>query len=121
MLVAVATLGIAAATATLLLVHINAPKGDGDPACVHEYTHLQAALDAYMANANLATIPASAGTFDMTAPVPLYHGNGTTFDPNYVRDPQTRWSYAWDQMGHITAIQRGPGGAVPAGCVVSGS
>jgi len=88
---------------------------------MNEYRQVQAALDAYMAYNNLASIPASSGTIDIAAPVPLHHGVGTIVDPNYVRDPLTRWAYAWNETGIITAIRPGPARAVPAGCVVSGS
>ena len=89
-------------------------------ACEREYQIVQAALDAYMADNNLMNVPASRGTYDMTAPVLLYRDSPTATNPNYVRDSQTQWSYAWNSTGRITSIiakPRGPG--VPSDCVVS--
>jgi hypothetical protein len=88
-------------------------------ACNQEYQYVQAALLAYMSNQSLTIVPASSGTNNMSAPVPLYDKAGTVSNPSLVRDPQTQWSYAWDGTGVITAIRTGPGGPVPAGCRVS--
>ena len=107
--VIVATLGITSLT-----------TANQERACQSEYQNVQAALDAYMADNNVLTVPASRGTYDMTAPILLHASNPTAANPNYVRNSQTQWSYAWDTTGRITTILAKPGGpGVPSDCAIS--
>ena len=109
-----------AAVATLTLIQLATHSAS--QACKQEYKTVQYGLDAYMTVNNLATVPMSSGTSEMTRPVLLYNENSTAIDPTYVRNSPTKWSYAWDTMGRITAIRQAQGGPpVPRGCIVSPS
>jgi hypothetical protein len=92
------------------------------PKCAFEYRTVQAAIDAYMAQNNLYSVPGTdaGATSDMTKPLPLYVPNPTAANPNFVRNSSTQWAYRWDSSGWITQIAQAPGGpAVPAGCAVA--
>jgi len=116
LLVVVTILGVLAAIVTLSLVGLT--TNAQAKACEQEYKTVQSGLDAYMAYNNVDTVPASAGTNDMTAPVLLYNAAGT---PTFIRNSPTQWAYAWNGNGRITAIVAAGGGpAVPPGCAVSG-
>ena len=118
LLVVVTILGILAAIVTLSLVGLT--TNAAVQSCNQEYKTVQAALDAYMANRNLDTIPAATDTDDMTAPVALYNATPGPANPNYTRNGTTQFFYTWDTHGRITAIFKdGTGGAAPAGCVVT--
>src|SRR5579864_8010502 len=73
LLVVVTILGVLAAIVTLSLVGLT--TNAQAKACEQEYKTVQAGLDAYMANNNIDTIPATGagGTADMTNPVVLYN------------------------------------------------
>ena len=79
---------------------------------------MQAGIDAYMANNNLNTVPASSGTSNMQSPIPLYNPNSS---PTYIRNTPTQWAYAWNGSGQITSIiqKDAKSPAVPDGCTVS--
>jgi hypothetical protein len=116
--------------AILVLIYSQVNAGDPASSCQQEYQTVQAALDAYMANNNLATVPASFSTHDMTSPVPLYTANGPAWasssssrgtSPSFMLTPQTQWSYGWDSMGRVTSISKVANGPpVPVGCLVRG-
>jgi prepilin-type N-terminal cleavage/methylation domain-containing protein len=114
LLVVVTILGVLAAIVTLSLVGLT--TNAQAKACMQEYKTVQAGLDAYMANNNLDTVPASGGTSDMKSPVLLYNSAPSATNPTYVRNSPTNWSYVWDTTGRITTITAGPGGPVPPGC-----
>jgi prepilin-type N-terminal cleavage/methylation domain-containing protein len=120
LLVVVTILGVLAAIVTLSLVGLT--TNAQAKACEQEYKTVQAGLDAYMANNNLDAVSAtgSNGTSDMKTPVLLYNSAPSASSPTYVRNSPTQWSYEWDGTGRIINIHSGPGGAVPAGCIVSG-
>jgi prepilin-type N-terminal cleavage/methylation domain-containing protein len=127
LLVVVTILGVLAAIVTLSLVGLT--TNAQAKACEQEYKTVQAGLDAYMANNNLDTVPATgtSGTNDMTTPVLLYNSAPTADKPTYVRNSPTQWAYEWDATGRIKAIHQfiaGGGGtngpSVPTGCTVSG-
>ena len=111
LLVVVTILGVLAAIVTLSLVGLT--TNASVQSCNAEYKTVQAALDAYMANNNLATVPAQAAyTQDMTgagqaAPplngtVKLYNPNPTQTSPNYTRNGTTQFWYTWDTFGRIS-------------------
>lgn len=119
LLVVVTILGVLAAIVTLSLVGLT--TNAQAKACEQEYKTVQAGLDAYMANNNVDTITATAGTSDMTTPIVLYNQTPSAANPTYVRNSPTRWAYIWDATGRITGVAAATGGpAVPAGCTVSG-
>jgi len=121
LLVVVTILGVLAAIVTLSLVGLT--TNAQAKACEQEYKTVQAGLDAYMANNNVDTVPATAaaGTSDMTVPVALYNPAPSANSPTYIRNTPTQWAYVWNATGRITNIlQAGGGPAVPAGCTVSG-
>jgi general secretion pathway protein G len=121
LLVVVTILGVLAAIVTLSLVGLT--TNAQAKACEQEYKTVQAGLDAYMANNNVDTVTATAGTSDMTTPIILYNKTPSAAAPTYVRNSPTRWAYVWDVTGRITGITVAPGvgsPAVPAGCTVSG-
>jgi prepilin-type N-terminal cleavage/methylation domain-containing protein len=120
LLVVVTILGVLAAIVTLSLVGLT--TNAQAKACSQEYKTVQAGLDAYMANNNVDAVAAtgSGGTSDMKSPVLLYNSAPSATSPTYVRNSPTQWSYIWDATGRITGIASGPGGSVPAGCIVSG-
>jgi prepilin-type N-terminal cleavage/methylation domain-containing protein len=118
LLVVVTILGILAAIVTLSLVGLT--TNAAVQSCNQEYKTVQAALDAYMANKNLDTIPAATDTDNMTTPVALYNANPGPASPNYTRNGTTQFYYTWDTHGRITAIFKDDvGGAAPVGCVVT--
>ncbi len=128
LLVVVTILGILAGIVTLSLVGLTTHASV--QSCNQEYKTVQAALDSYMANNNLATLPVNAHTDvngaqvaftnDMqgtTGSVALYNAAPTSTSPNYTRNGTTQYFYTWDQFGRITAIGSTAGGAAVAGCV----
>jgi prepilin-type N-terminal cleavage/methylation domain-containing protein len=118
LLVVVTILGILAAIVTLSLVGLT--TNAVVQSCNQEYKTVQAALDAYMANKNLDTIPAGTDTNNMTTPVALYNTSPGPASPNYTRNGTTQFYYTWDTHGRISAIFKdGGGGAAPGGCVVT--
>ena len=119
LLVVVTILGVLAAIVTLSLVGLT--TNASVQSCNAEYKTVQDALDAYMANNNLSTIPAQAGlTNDMTGAaggsVPLYNPNPSSTAANYTRNGTTKFKYTWDQFGRILQISDQSGAAI-AGCV----
>jgi hypothetical protein len=116
-LVVVEAVVVLVAVAALVVNHVE--TADLGSACQNEYRYVQAGLDAYMASNNLVSLPVSRGTYDMTTPVALYVRDARADTPSYVPSSQTTWSYAWDQMGRITAIMARPGGpAIPPACLI---
>jgi len=125
LLVVVTILGVLAAIVTLSLVGLT--TNASVQSCNAEYRTVQSALDAYMANNDLAALPGAqvAFTNDMTGgvsgsktgTVPLYNPNPSATSPNYTRNGQTQFFYTWDQFGKITAIGSNAGGAAISGCV----
>jgi prepilin-type N-terminal cleavage/methylation domain-containing protein len=112
LLVVVTILGVLAAIVTLSLVGLT--TNASVQSCNSEYKTVQAALDAYMAANNAATVTAATDTNSMTAPLPLYTATPTVNTPNYTRNGVTQFYYTWDQYGKITAIfSDGSGGAAP--------
>src|ERR1700686_3857875 len=83
LLVVVTILGVLAAIVTLSLVGLT--TNAQAKACEQEYKTVQAGLDAYMANNNVDTVTATAGTSDMTAPIVLYNKTPSAAAPTYVR------------------------------------
>jgi general secretion pathway protein G len=121
LLVVVTILGVLAAIVTLSLVGLT--TNAQAKACEQEYKTVQAGLDAYMANNNIDTVPATGvnGTADMQNPVVLYNQNPSATSPTYLRNSPTQWAYVWDSTGRITSIKQAGGGpVVPPGCTVSG-
>ncbi len=127
LLVVVTILGILAAIVTLSLVGLTTHANT--QACNSEYKTVQAALDSYMANKNLFSLPAAQTTWtnDMTGgtavPAPAFPGNVQLFrdvpsgdNPNYTRNGTTQFYYKWDQYGKITAIAADSVGGVVQGC-----
>jgi prepilin-type N-terminal cleavage/methylation domain-containing protein len=127
LLVVVTILGVLAAIVTLSLVGLT--TNASVQSCNAEYKTVQSALDAYMANNNLAVLPAQQLVFtnDMTGnlpnppggktgTVPLYNPNPSGGSPNYTRNGTTQFFYTWDQFGRITAIGSTAGGAAVTGC-----
>ncbi len=117
LLVVVTILGILAAIVTLSLVGLTTHANV--EACNSEYKTVQAALDSYMANNNLATLPAAQikYTNDMTGAggatggnVPLFNSTPSQTSPNYTRNGTTQFFYEWDQFGKITNPAGGVGG-----------
>jgi prepilin-type N-terminal cleavage/methylation domain-containing protein len=120
LLVVVTILGVLAAIVTLSLVGLT--TNAQAKACEQEYKTVQAGLDAYMANNDVDTVPAtgSGGTSDMQSPVVLYNPTPSATKPTYVRNTPTQWAYVWDTTGRITQIVQASGGpVVPPGCAAS--
>ena len=126
LLVVVTILGVLAAIVTLSLVGLT--TNASVQSCKTEYKTVQAALDAYMANNNIDTLPAltpsvtggtpavvlaANGTRDMAAPTALFNASPGPNNPNYTRNGTTQFGYSWDTHGKIVAISGGP-----AGCTV---
>jgi prepilin-type N-terminal cleavage/methylation domain-containing protein len=112
LLVVVTILGVLAAIVTLSLVGLT--TNASVQSCNSEYKTVQAALDAYMANNNLATITAAADTNNMSAPVALFTSTPSVNTPNYTRNGTTQFYYTWDTFGKITNIySNGSLGAAP--------
>jgi len=112
LLVVVTILGVLAAIVTLSLVGLT--TNASVQSCNSEYKTVQAAIDAYMANNNLATVTAGADTNNMTTPLPLYTATPSVNTPNYTRNGATQFYYDWDTFGKITAIySNGSKGAAP--------
>jgi prepilin-type N-terminal cleavage/methylation domain-containing protein len=118
LLVVVTILGILAGIVTLSLVGLTTHANV--EACNSEYKTVQAALDSYMANNNLSTLPNGAQgvyTDDMTGSGGAHGGNVTLYNatpsqtsPNYTRNGTTQFFYEWDQFGKITATGASPVG-----------
>jgi general secretion pathway protein G len=107
LLVVVTILGVLAAIVTLSLVGLT--TNATIQSCNQEYKTVQSALDAYMANKNLTTLPdQTTPTNDMTkgsgGSVQLYNGAPTATDPNFTRNGTTQFLYTWDKYGKINAI-----------------
>ena len=112
LLVVVTILGVLAGIVTLSLVGLT--TNANVQSCNSEYKTVQAALDAYMANNNLATVPTATDTNSMTSPLPLYTATPSVNAPNYTRNGTTQFFYTWDQFGKITNIYSdGSGKAAP--------
>ena len=123
LLVVVTILGVLAAIVNLSLVGLT--TNAQAKACEQEYKTVQAGLDAFMANNNVDSVPATGatgvGTADMTNPVVLYNKAPSATSPTYVRNSPTQWAYHWDTTGRIDQVLQVSGGpVVPQGCVVSG-
>jgi len=120
LLVVVTILGILAAIVTLSLVGLT--TNASVQSCNSEYKTVQAALDAYMANNNLAVLPSAqtAYTNDMqatgTGTVALYNSAPSASSPNYTRNGTTQFFYKWDQFGRISSIATNAGGTQLSGC-----
>jgi type IV pilus assembly protein PilA len=117
LLVVVTILGILAAIVTLSLVGLTTHANV--EACNSEYKTVQAAMDSYMANNNLSTLPAAQVKYtnDMTGAggatggnVALYNAAPSQSSPNYTRNGTTQFFYEWDQFGKITNPTGGQGG-----------
>jgi len=121
LLVVVTILGILAAIVTLSLVGLT--TNASVQSCNAEYKTVQSAIDAYMANNNLTSLPGvqSAFTNDMTGgaggTVPLYNANPSATSPNYTRNGVTQFFYTWDQFGRINGIASNSSGATINNCV----
>jgi prepilin-type N-terminal cleavage/methylation domain-containing protein len=102
LLVVVTILGILAGIVTLSLVGLT--TNANVQSCNTEYKTVQAALDAYMANNNLDTIPPAADTNNMNSAVPMYNASPSGSSPNYTRNQFTQFYYTWDEHGKITNI-----------------
>jgi prepilin-type N-terminal cleavage/methylation domain-containing protein len=121
LLVVVTILGVLAAIVTLSLVGLT--TNAQAKACEQEYKTVQAGLDAYMANNNIDTVPATGagGTSDMKTPILLYNAAPSASSPTYLRNSPTQWAYVWNSTGRITDIVKaGSGPDKPADCTVSG-
>jgi len=118
LLVVVTILGILAAIVTLSLVGLTTHANV--EACNSEYKTVQAALDSYMADKNLSSVPPQ-GTFsnDMTGgaggAVALYNAAPSDTSPNYTRNGTTQFYYEWDKYGKITAVADAGGNPI-SGC-----
>src|SRR5260370_26098437 len=104
LLVVVTILGILAAIVTLSLVGITTHANV--EACNSEYKTVQAAMDSYMANNNLSTLPAAQVKYtnDMTGggglaggSVPLLNATPSQSSPQYRRHGSTEFFYECDQ------------------------
>ena len=114
LLVVVTILGVLAAIVTLSLVGLT--TNASVQSCNSEYKTVQAAIDAYMAANNVDTVAATTGTSSgppvvlgtpvntMTVPLPLYNTNPGPTTPNYTRNGNTKFWYAWDNHGRILGI-----------------
>src|SRR4029077_19842679 len=105
LLVVVTILGILAGIVTLSLVGLT--TNASVQSCNQEYKTVQAALDAYMADKNVDTIPSASDTHDMTSgngSVALYNTDPGPTNPNYTRNGTTQFYYSWDTHGKITNI-----------------
>ena len=119
LLVVVTILGILAGIVTLSLVGLT--TNANAQSCMSEYKTVQAALDSYLANNNLDTLPGGVGagpTNDMNAEVNLYNSAPTFSAPSYTRNQKTQFYYTWDAHGKITAIHSGTTGTAPGNCAV---
>ena len=128
LLVVVTILGVLAAIVTLSLVGLT--TNATVQSCNAEYKTVQSALDAYMANSNLSSLPSAQTAFtqDMTGGKPVHAGdpsNGSVqlynpapnpTSPTFTRNGVTQFEYQWDAFGRITAIADNKGAAV-SGCV----
>ena len=135
LLVVVTILGVLAAIVTLSLVGLT--TNANTQACNTEYKTVQSAIDDYMANNQLESLPnaQTAYTNDMTggannAPatgtgtLTLFVANPSASNPNYTRNGTTQFYYKWDVFGKIsgpsvtdTGIAKNAGGTAIAGCV----
>jgi prepilin-type N-terminal cleavage/methylation domain-containing protein len=120
LLVVVTILGVLAAIVTLSLVGLT--TNATVQSCNQEYKTVQSAIDAYMANKNVSTIPAQNGrTNDMTGTtgsVVLYNAAPSATNPNFTRNGTTQFYYTWDAYGKIDHIYDSKG-AVITGCAVT--
>ena len=125
LLVVVTILGILAAIVTLSLVGLTTHANV--EACNSEYKTVQAALDAYMANNNLSSLPKTQNVYtnDMTGAgtgtVQLYTTTPTQSSPNYTRNGTTQFFYEWDAVGRISGVSGGNGiGSDSSGTAING-
>lgn len=125
LLVVVTILGILAAIVTLSLVGLTTHANV--EACNSEYKTVQAALDAYMANNNLSTLPKAQNVYtnDMTGTatgtVQLYTTTPSQSSPNYTRNGTTQFFYEWDTAGRISGVSSGNGiGSDSSGSAING-
>jgi hypothetical protein len=114
----VGTVVVVEAAIALGLIHFATNSTYQFMDCQQEYKSVQAGLDAYMANRNIDTITATAGTSDLSSPVVFYNRSATETNPTHVQNAQTQWSYVWDSTGRIMAIAHVPSGAIPPGCIL---
>src|SRR5260370_22146841 len=63
---------VVAVAAIALPIYVADDAADKATACEHEYTTVQAGLDAYMAINDVSTLPANARTSNITPPFHLY-------------------------------------------------
>ena len=120
LLVVVTILGVLAGIVTLSLVGLT--TNANTQACNTEYKTVQSALDAYMADKQLSSVPAqNAYTNDMTggngaAPlngtVPLFVSAPSAQNPNYTRNGTTQFYYTWDSSGKITLMGTNTGNGI---------
>ena|ERR1700687_367638 len=129
LLVVVTILGVLAAIVTLSLVGLT--TNANTQSCNTEYKTVQSAIDAYMANQQVASVPLqSAWTNDMSnkatgqsssnsqnGTLPLWVGAPSATNPNYTRNGTTQFYYTWDASGKITGIGSNTSGAAVANCV----
>jgi prepilin-type N-terminal cleavage/methylation domain-containing protein len=125
LLVVVTILGILAAVVTLSLVGLT--TNASVQSCNTEYKTVQAALDAYMANSNLSSLPGAQTVYtnDMTGGVSglqtgtiqLYNPNPSQTQPNYTRNGVTQYFYTWDTSGRILAIGSDAAGKLVPNCI----
>jgi prepilin-type N-terminal cleavage/methylation domain-containing protein len=128
LLVVVTILGVLAAIVTLSLVGLT--TNANTQACNTEYKTVQSAIDDYMANNQLESLPSAqtAYTNDMTGTgtgtLPLFVPNPSAANPNYTRNGTTQFYYKWDAFGKIsgpsatdTGIAKNAQGTPIAGCV----
>jgi prepilin-type N-terminal cleavage/methylation domain-containing protein len=113
LLVVVTILGILAGIVTLSLVGLT--TNANVQSCNTEYKTVQAAIDAAMANNNLASINPAGPTNDMKGTVISTTANGdvTLFNdapdgvhPNYTRNGTTQFYYTWNSVGKIINITK---------------
>src|ERR1700676_2621128 len=102
LLVVVTILGVLAGIVTLSLVGLT--TNANTQACNTEYRTVQSALDAYMTDKQLFSVPIqSTYTNDMTgttnAGVLLFVSNPSPTNPNYTRNGTTQFFYTWDASG----------------------
>jgi len=129
LLVVVTILGVLAAIVTLSLVGLT--TNANVQSCNTEYKTVQSAIDAYMADNQLASVTVqSAWTNDMSKGAPNQAtgnlGNGTLplwvsasgpNTPNYTRNGTTQFFYTWLGDGRINGIAKDSSGTQLSGCV----
>jgi prepilin-type N-terminal cleavage/methylation domain-containing protein len=116
LLVVVTILGVLAAIVTLSLVGLT--TNANVQACNTEYKTVQTALDAFMADNNLATVSPLGPTQHMDAQIGPSNAayalfvdlsnppTGVTQSRNYTRNGTTQFFYRWDTHGKINLITK---------------